>query len=142
MAHSCYRSVGHRSPKGTQMIQVVTHSKSTQERLRVAFRACPDDFELMEQAISDGLVSIYLIQGDNYDLAVAGEVFGNSYFVWAVQGTGAVKATRELAAYVKSSGLKAITTKTYFPLVARLLKRLGKVSSIERDRHQLLRWEV
>ena len=124
------------------MIQVVTHSKSTQERLRGAFRACPDDFELMEQAISDGLVSIYLIKGNDYDLAVAGEVIGSNYFVWAVQGTGAVKATRELAAYVKSSGLKAITTKTYFPLVARLLKRLGKVSSIERDSHQLLRWEV
>ena len=142
MAYSCDCGVSYRSPKGTQMIQVVTHSKSTQERLLSAFRACPDDFKLMEKAISDGLVSIYLLKGDDYDLAVAGEVVGSDYFVWAVQGTGAVKATRELAVYVNSSGLKVITTKTYFPLVARLLKRLGKVSSTEIGDHQLLRWEV
>ncbi|PTC01843.1 DNAase [Vibrio mediterranei] len=124
------------------MIQVVTHSESVQERLRDAFRACPDDFELMKQAINDNEVSIYLIQGDDYHLAVAGEVVGDDYFVWAVEGTGAVQATRELATYVKNSGLKAITTKTYFPLVARLLKRLGKVSTIKQGDHQLLRWEV
>ncbi|OIN25197.1 DNAase [Vibrio barjaei] len=124
------------------MIQVVTQSESVQERLRDAFRACPDDFALMEQAINDDLVSIYQIQGDDYHLAVAGEVVGDDYFVWAVEGTGAVQATRELATYVKNSGLKAITTKTYFPLVARLLKRLGNVSTVEQGDHQLLRWEV
>ncbi|ASI89123.1 DNAase [Vibrio mediterranei] len=124
------------------MIQVVTQSESAQERLRDAFRACPDDFALMQQAINDDLVSIYQIQGDDYHLAVAGEVVGDDYFVWAVEGTGAVQATRELATYVKNSGLKAITTKTYFPLVARLLKRLGNVSTIKQGDHQLLRWEV
>ncbi|MCG9656775.1 DNAase [Vibrio mediterranei] len=124
------------------MIQVVTQNESVQQRLRDAFRACPDDFALMQQAINDGLVSIYQIQGDDYHLAVAGEVVGDDYFVWAVEGTGAVQATRELATYVKNSGLKAITTKTYFPLVARLLKRLGNVSTIEQGDHQLLRWEV
>lgn len=124
------------------MIQVVTHNQSVQERLRDAFRACPDDFALMQQAINDDLVSIYQIQGDDYHLAVAGEVVGDDYFVWAVEGTGAVQATRELATYVKNSGLKAITTKTYFPLVARLLKRLGNVSTIKQGDHQLLRWEV
>lgn len=124
------------------MIQVVTHSESVQARLRDAFRACPDDFALMQQAINDDLVSIYQIQGDDYHLAVAGEVVGDDYFVWAVEGTGAVQATRELATYVKNSGLKAITTKTYFPLVARLLKRLGNISTIEQGDHQLLRWEV
>ncbi|MCG9628572.1 DNAase [Vibrio mediterranei] len=124
------------------MIEVVTHNESVQERLRDAFRACPDDFELMKQAINDNEVSIYLIQGDDYHLAVAGEVVGHDYFVWAVEGTGAVQATRELAAYVKNSGLTAITTKTYFPLVARLLKRLGHVSTLNQGDHQLLRWEV
>jgi hypothetical protein len=124
------------------MIQVVTQNESVQERLRDAFRACPDDFALMQQAINDDLVSIYQIQGDDYHLAVAGEVVGDDYFVWAVVGTGAVQATRELATYVKNSGLKAITTKTYFPLVARLLKRLGNVSTIKQGDHQLLRWEV
>lgn len=124
------------------MIQVVTQNESVQERLRDAFRACPDDFALMQQAINDDLVSIYQIQGDDYHLAVAGEVVGDDYFVWAVEGTGAVQATRELATYVKNSGLKAITTKTYFPLVARLLKRLGNVSTVEQGDHQLLRWEV
>lgn len=124
------------------MIQVVTQNESVQERLRDAFRACPDDFALMQQAINDDLVSIYQIQGDDYHLAVAGEVVGDDYFVWAVEGTGAVQATRELATYVKNSGLKAITTKTYFPLVARLLKRLGNVSTIKQGDHQLLRWEV
>ncbi|OIN25193.1 DNAase [Vibrio barjaei] len=124
------------------MIQVVTQNQSVQERLRDAFRACPDDFALMQQAINDDLVSIYQIQGDDYHLAVAGEVVGDDYFVWAVEGTGAVQATRELATYVKNSGLKAITTKTYFPLVARLLKRLGNVSTVEQGDHQLLRWEV
>ncbi|MFH4721749.1 DNAase [Vibrio alginolyticus] len=124
------------------MIQVVTHSTEEQERLREAFRACPDDFELMHEAINRGLVSLYLIEGDGYRLVVAGEVIGNDYFVWAVEGKGAVKATRELAVYVKNGGLHAITTKTYFPLVARLLKRLGNVSTIEQGDHQLLRWEV
>ncbi|SBO09484.1 hypothetical protein VME0621_01583 [Vibrio mediterranei] len=124
------------------MIQVVTQNQSVQERLRDAFRACPDDFALMQQAINDDLVSIYQIQGDDYHLAVAGEVVGDDYFVWAVEGTGAVQATRELATYVKNSGLKAMTTKTYFPLVARLLKRLGNVSTIKQGDHQLLRWEV
>ncbi|WP_240205373.1 DNAase [Vibrio sp. CyArs1] len=124
------------------MIQVVTQNESVQERLRDAFRACPDDFVLMQKAINDDLVSIYQIQGDDYHLAVAGEVVGDDYFVWAVEGTGAVQATRELATYVKNSGLKAITTKTYFPLVARLLKRLGNVSTIKQGDHQLLRWEV
>ncbi|MFM2667915.1 DNAase [Vibrio mediterranei] len=124
------------------MMQVVTQNESVQERLRDAFRACPDDFALMQKAINDDLVSIYQIQGDDYHLAVAGEVVGDDYFVWAVEGTGAVQATRELATYVKNSGLKAITTKTYFPLVARLLKRLGNVSTIKQGDHQLLRWEV
>ncbi|MFV8405955.1 DNAase [Vibrio harveyi] len=124
------------------MIQVVTHDEGIKEQLREAFRACPDDFEVMEQAIEDGFVSIYLIHGDDYRLAVAGEVVGNDYFVWAVEGKGAVNASRELAAYVKNSGLGAITTKTYFPLVARLLKRLGNVSTTVQGDHQLLRWEV
>ncbi|GMQ45366.1 DNAase [Vibrio sp. 10N] len=124
------------------MIQVVTHSESVQERLREAFRACPDDFELMQRAIANDTVSLYLIKGEDYYLTVAGEVVGDSYFVWAVVGTGAVQATRELATYVKGSGLKAITTKTYFPLVARLLKRLGKVTTNEHGDHQFLRWEV
>ncbi|WP_259556467.1 hypothetical protein [Vibrio harveyi] len=60
----------------------------------------------MEQAIEDGFVSIYLIHGDDYRLAVAGEVVGNDYFVWAVEGKGAVNASRELAAYVKKQRLR------------------------------------
>ncbi|HCG9714480.1 TPA: DNAase [Vibrio parahaemolyticus] len=110
------------------MIQVVTYDEGIKEQLREAFRACPDDFEVMEQAIEDGFVSIYLIHGDDYRLAV--------------EGKGAVSASRELATYVKNSGLDAITTKTYFPLVARLLKRLGNVSTTVQGDHQLLRWEV
>ncbi|MGF1747721.1 DNAase [Vibrio cionasavignyae] len=124
------------------MITMVTRSDIAVARLRSAFSACPSDFEVMKQRIDEERVSLYLLKGEGYHLNIAGEVIGGSYFIWAVEGTGAIKATRELAKYVKSGGLKAITTKTYFPLVARLLKRLGTVSTIEHCDHQFLRWEV
>lgn len=124
------------------MISIVTESPSAIERLKPAFRACPNDFDVMKHEIKGGRVSVYELSGDGYRLTVAGEVMGNAYFIWAVAGSGAVDATRELAEYVKRSGLSAISTRTYFPLVARLLKRLGDVKINQHGDHEFLRWEV
>ncbi|ELJ8507872.1 MULTISPECIES: DNAase [Vibrio] len=106
------------------MIQLADKSKAL-GRLEIAFRACPDDFDALKRSVQAGLVSLYDIRGDGYDVTLAGEVVGDSYFLWAVSGTGVIKAINELSPIVKKAGLTSISASTYFPSLARLVRRLS-----------------
>ncbi|EJU9029134.1 DNAase [Vibrio cholerae] len=106
------------------MIQLADKSKAL-GRLEIAFRACPDDFDALKSSVQVGLVSLYDIRGDGYDVTLAGEVVGDSYFLWAVSGTGVIKAINELSPIVKKAGLTSISASTYFPSLARLVRRLS-----------------
>jgi len=99
--------------------------KSALERLRVAFRQCPADFDALKAEVAAGNVSLYEIQGDRYRVTIAGEIVGDSYFLWGVSGVGVVDAIKELAPVVRRLGLKSISAETYFPALARLVKRLN-----------------
>ncbi|MCE7583673.1 DNAase, partial [Vibrio fluvialis] len=55
----------------------------------------------------------------------AGEVIGETYFLWGVSGRGVVPAIRELSQYVKNAGLQHISAETYFPALARLVSKLN-----------------
>lgn len=94
------------------------------ERLKVAFRKCPQDFEALKGEVSEGNVSLYQIHGEGYDVTIAGEIVGDSYFLWGVSGVGVVRAMQELAPVVRRLGLNSISAETYFPALARLVKPL------------------
>ncbi|TKF31634.1 DNAase [Vibrio kanaloae] len=121
------------------MIELVSGNPSALERLKVAFRACPKDFDKLKSEVKAGRVSVYELSGDGYRVTVAGEVDGNSYFLWGVSGRGVVLAMRELSKYVKESGLTSISAETYFPLVAKLCRRL---STEEHERGEITRMEM
>ncbi|MCU8149828.1 DNAase [Vibrio vulnificus] len=106
------------------MIQIAEKSKAF-ERLEIAFRACPDDFAELKQFVEAGKVSLYDIRGQGYDITLAGEVVGDSYFLWGVAGFGVVPAIKELANIVRKSGLTSVSAVTYFPALARLVRRLN-----------------
>ncbi|EHD2270038.1 chemotaxis protein [Vibrio cholerae] len=55
------------------MIQLADKSKAL-GRLEIAFRACPDDFDALKRSVQAGLVSLYDIRGDGYDVTLAGGV--------------------------------------------------------------------
>ncbi|MDN3697779.1 DNAase [Vibrio cortegadensis] len=107
------------------MIELVSDSPRALARLKVAFRACPAEFEKLKHEVNAGRVSLYELSDDSYRVTVAGEIIGHSYFLWGVSGRGVIPAMRELKAYVKSAGLSSISAETYFPLVARLCRRLS-----------------
>lgn len=106
------------------MIELVSTCPDALNRLKSAFRACPADFEKLRREVNAGRVSLYELIGENYHVTIAGEVVEQSYFLWGVQGHGVVPAMRELKRYVKEAGLQSISAETYFPLVARLCRRL------------------
>lgn len=107
------------------MIRVVTHDTNALERLKVAFRACPDDFEDLKGEVQAGNVSLYELSGEHYNVTIAGEIIGDSYFLWGVSGRGVVPAIRALAVIVKRAGLSSISAETYFPGLARLVRKLN-----------------
>lgn len=107
------------------MIRCVTGSQGAIQRLAIAFRACPKDFEELKAEVKNGNVSVYELSGDGYEVTIAGEVIGDSYYLWGVAGRGVVPAIKELAQYVKTAGLNSISAETYFPAVARLVKKLN-----------------
>lgn len=107
------------------MIRCVTENPDSLRRLQVAFRACQQDFEELKAEVRAGRVSLYELSGDNYRLTIAGEIIGESYFLWGVAGRGVVPAIRELAEVVKRAGLTSLSAETYFPGIPRLLKRLN-----------------
>ncbi len=119
------------------MIRCVTSNQKALERLKVAFRACPDDFELLKTEVAAGRVSLYELTGEQYDITVAGEVLGDTYFLWGVSGRGVVPAIRELSAYVKNAGLNSISAETYFAGLARLVRRLNTTEQPQTDTTQL-----
>ncbi|MCU8525291.1 DNAase [Vibrio vulnificus] len=93
-------------------------------RLEIAFRACPDDFDALKQHVQVGRVSLYDIQGDGYDITIAGEVVGETYFLWGVAGKGVIAAIKELSCIVNKAGLSSVSAVTYFPSLARLVRQL------------------
>lgn len=106
------------------MIRLANQSEAL-IRLETAFRACPDDFADLKRSVQAGSVSLYQIQGDGYDITVAGEVVGESYFLWGVAGFGVIPAIKELSLVVRRSGLSSVSAVTYFPALARLVRRLN-----------------
>ena len=121
------------------MIELVSDRASALDKLQVAFRACPKDFETLKHEVSAGRVSLYQLIGQGYNVTVAGEVVGHSYFLWGVSGSGVVDAIRELKQHVKAAGLNSISAETYFPLVARLGRRLR---TKEQARGDVTRMEI
>ncbi|NOH96277.1 DNAase [Vibrio sp. 99-70-13A1] len=121
------------------MIELVSDNPNALKRLRVAFRACPKDFDLLKSEVKAGRVSVYELTGDSYRVTVAGEIDGDSYFLWGVSGRGVIPAMRELKVYVKECGLTSISAETYFPLVAKLCRRL---STEETERGEVTRMEM
>lgn len=107
------------------MIELVSCREDALSSLKSAFRACPADFEKLKQEVAAGRVSLYELSGERYRVTVAGEVSGHSYYLWGVVGHGVVPALRELKLHVKEAGLLSLSAETYFPLVARLGRRLG-----------------
>ena len=107
------------------MIVCVTDNPVALARLKVAFRACPQDFEELKAEVQTGRVSLYQLTGEGYDITVAGQIIGESYFLWGVSGVGVVKGIKELTEYVKNVGLTSISAETYFPALARLVRRLN-----------------
>ncbi|USD60784.1 DNAase [Vibrio sp. SCSIO 43140] len=124
------------------MIRVVTQDQASINTLKPAFRACPNDFDVMKHEIEAGRVSIYRIQGEGVDCLLAGEVRGQTYFIWAAVGTNALKATRVLSEFVKKNQLTAMACHSYFPLVVRLLKRLGGVTETAHGDAKYLKWRL
>ncbi|MBL4261745.1 DNAase [Vibrio fluvialis] len=107
------------------MIRCVSHEPEALSRLEVAFRACPNDFKELKAEVEAGRVSLYELSGEGYCMTVAGEVIGETYFLWGVSGHGVVPAIRELSQYVKNAGLQHISAETYFPALARLVSKLN-----------------
>ncbi|EPM4292313.1 DNAase [Vibrio fluvialis] len=107
------------------MIRCVSHEPEALSRLEVAFRACPNDFKELKAEVEAGRVSLYELRGEGYCMTVAGEVIGETYFLWGVSGHGVVPAIRELSQYVKNAGLQHISAETYFPALARLVSKLN-----------------
>ncbi|MGR5093765.1 DNAase [Vibrio maritimus] len=124
------------------MIRVVTKSQASIDALEPAFRACPNDFAVMLHEIEAGRVSVYHIQGEGVDCLLAGEVRGDTYFIWAAVGKNALKATRVLSEFVKQNDLTAMACHSYFPLVVRLLKRLGGVTESNHGNAKYLKWRL
>ncbi|EED25110.1 Mg-dependent DNase [Vibrio sp. 16] len=93
--------------------------------MKVAFRACPQDFEELKAEVQTGRVSLYQLTGEGYDITVAGEILGESYYLWGVSGHGVIHGIQELQTYVKKAGLTSISAETYFPALARLVRRLN-----------------
>lgn len=120
------------------MIKVVTHEPQALEKLRIAFRACPADFEALQHEIETGRVSLYELWGDKYSVTVAGEVIGENYFLWGVAGQGIVPAIRELSHIVKRAGLSGISAETYFPALVRLVTKLNLSTSPSGDITELM----
>lgn len=121
------------------MIELVSDRASALDTLQVAFRACPKDFDTLKQEVRAGRVSLYRLTGQGYNVTVAGEIVGHSYFLWGVVGVGVVGAIRELKTHVKAAGLQSISAETYFPLVARLGRRL---QTKEQTRGDVTRMEI
>lgn len=108
-----------------EMIRCVTDNHEALEKLKVAFRACPQDFEELKAEVKTGRVSLYELSAENYQIVVAGEVIGETYFLWGVAGHGVVPAIHELSQYVRNAGLKTISAHTYFAGLARLVRKLN-----------------
>ncbi|SEG21404.1 DNAase [Vibrio hangzhouensis] len=111
------------------MIEYLHQCPDAIQRLKPAFRACRQDFDLLKREVMAGRVGLYELIGENYKITIAGEIVGHSYFLWGVSGKGVVPAMRELKRYVKEAGLKTISADTHFPLVARLCRRLNTTES-------------
>ncbi|WP_306690714.1 MULTISPECIES: DNAase [unclassified Vibrio] len=113
-----------------KMIRCVTNTPEALEQLKVAFRACPQDFEELKAEVKTGRVSLYELSAENYQIVVAGEVIGETYFLWGVAGHGVVPAIHELSQYVKNAGLKTISAQTYFAGLARLVRKLNTTEQV------------
>ncbi|MEF1183272.1 DNAase [Vibrio sinaloensis] len=120
------------------MIVCVTENPEALARLKVAFRACPQDFEELKAEVQTGRVSLYQLTGEGYDITVAGEILGESYYLWGVSGYGVIQGIRELQTYVKNAGLTSISAETYFPALARLVRRLNTTEKPLTDTTHLL----
>ncbi|MDN2481111.1 DNAase [Vibrio agarivorans] len=122
------------------MIECVSTQGEAIERLKRAFRACPKDFDLMQQEIEAGRVSVYHLTGERFNVVVAGEVVGESYFLWGLAGRGMVDAVRELRHYVEKAGLSSISADTHFKGVAKLCRALG-INESQCDGVTSMKWE-
>ena len=116
------------------MIELMTGDKGALARLEKAFRACPDDFKELQTEVNGGRVSVYRLTGSGYDVLIAGEIVGDSYFIWGAVGLGLIPAMQELKAYVTAAGLKTISAATYFPALARLCRKLRTTEASDDDR--------
>ncbi|EGA72382.1 Mg-dependent DNase [Vibrio sinaloensis DSM 21326] len=86
------------------MIVCVTECPEALARLKVAFRACPQDFEELKDEVQTGRVSLYQLTGEGYSITVAGQIINESYYLWGVSGCGVIKGIQELTEYVKTAG--------------------------------------
>ncbi|WP_281830307.1 hypothetical protein [Vibrio nigripulchritudo] len=78
-------------------------------------------------------MSIYHIHGDGYDMKIAGELDGDTYYLWAAAGRGIRLAWRELRDAMKLSGLNEMNADTKFKAVARIARSLGGEISAKPD---------
>ncbi|UTZ31739.1 DNAase [Vibrio campbellii] len=116
------------------MIEVMTGNERAMSRLEVAFRACPADYQDLQTEVKGGRVSVYRLTGEGYDVIIAGEIVGDSYFLWGLVGAGLVSAIHELSAHVKSAGLSSISAATHHPSMARLCRKLNTLEADDDDR--------
>ncbi|MCG3758850.1 DNAase [Vibrio cincinnatiensis] len=111
------------------MIEIKTTDKTAQDAIKKAFRACPGDYQIMLDEITAGRVSIYRVFDTSHDVLIAGEVMGDTYFIWGAVGHGLISAVLELKKYTRAAGLKEMSAITYFPAVARLCKKICEIEA-------------